>query len=103
MDCLVSLFGYHNLTSDAEGEEILTISRKRVQKMYAATQLEGIQQAEDVERADHYAEALRALFGEKCLPDNVDSSEPNVDSSHGKVESLAPKPSEQKYQVNDKS
>ena len=99
---LERLLGTENLTSDAEGEEILTISRKRVQEMYAATQLEGMQQAEDVERADHYAEALRALFGEKCLPDNVDSSEPNVDSSHGKVESLAPKPSEQKYQVNDK-
>lgn len=61
-----------------------------------------MQQAEDVERADHYAEALRALFGEKCLPDNVDSSEPNVDSSHGKVESLEPKPAEPKFKVGEK-
>lgn len=79
------LFGEYNLTSNVEGDEMLAISRKRVQEMYAATQLEGVQQAEDVERADHYAEALRALFGEKCLPDadssNVEKLEKNEESN----------------------
>lgn len=99
---LENLFSIDNLTSDAEGEEMLTISRKRVQEMYTATQLGGMQQAEDVERADHYAEALRALFGSKCLPDNVDSSEPNVESSDGNVDSAEQKPDEPKYHVGQK-
>lgn len=32
---LENVFGLHNLTSDAEEEEMLTVSRKQVQKMHA--------------------------------------------------------------------
>lgn len=32
---LEKLFGYHNLTSDAEGEEVLMVPRKALQQRYA--------------------------------------------------------------------
>ena len=35
---LITLFGHHNLTSDAEEEGMLTVSRKRVREMYAANE-----------------------------------------------------------------
>lgn len=54
---LDSLFGNHNLTSDADGEEMLSVSRKRVQGIY--------KQADSLETCN----ALDALFGSKCLPD----------------------------------
>lgn len=81
------IFGEHNLTSDAEGEEMLTVSRKRVQEMFAhydkicndpnrpKDYIESV-----YEYADGVTMALDDLFGSKCLPDNVESSEPNVDS-----------------------
>lgn len=100
---LENLFGHHNLTSDAEGEEMLTVSRKRVQEVY--------------NKYAHYVgfklQPLLELFGSKCLPEpsklqascrqvNVDSSHDNVDSSHGNVDSLEPKPAEPKFRVGDK-
>jgi hypothetical protein len=54
------LFGYHNLTSDAEGEEVLTIPRKELQKQYQMYKQLGC-----LKRLD----ALMRLFGSKCLPD----------------------------------
>lgn len=109
MELLVNLFGLHNLTSDAEGEdEMLTVSRKRVQEMYA--HYDAIcydpQRPKDYiesvyEHADGVTMALDDLFGSKCLPDNVATSEPNVDSSVGNVESLEPKPVEPKFKVGD--
>lgn len=64
-------FGHHNLTSDAEGEEMLTVSCKRVQEIY--------KQAGSLETCN----ALDALFGSKCLPDdahedNFTSKEPTL-------------------------
>ena len=81
------LFGKHNLTSDAEGEEMLMVSRKRVQEMYAhydkicndpnrpKDYIESV-----YEHADGVTMALDDLFGSKCLLDNVDSLRNNVDS-----------------------
>lgn len=87
----INLFGHHNLTSDAEGEEMLTVSAITVREMYAAN--ERIKtDASDNElglTSDHINHVLRCLFGSKCLPDNVDSLESNVDS-------LEPKPAEPK-------
>ncbi len=59
-DILKKLFGIYNLTSDAEGEEMLTVSRKRVQNLYNYHKSRG-----------HYLarESLIKLFGSKCLPD----------------------------------
>lgn len=59
MALLKMLFGEHNLTSDAEGEEMLTVSRNEVQKIY--------KQADSLETCN----ALDALFGSKCLPDEL--------------------------------
>lgn len=73
---LAYLFGKHNLTSDAEGEEMLTVSRKRVQNIYA--QCEKIEMddspnlpAETVDAASTKMALLTSLFGFKCLPDEL--------------------------------
>lgn len=118
---LSELFGIHNLTSDAEGEdEMLCVSRKNVQKMYSYNE-EELTKDPTNKGALLLKLRLDALFGSKCLMDegtdctpvevgvaenattsNVDSPEPNVDSSHGNVESLEPKPAEPKFKVGDK-
>lgn len=69
-------FGHHNLTSDAEGEEMLTVSAITVREMYAAN--ERIKtDASDNElglTSDHINHVLRCLFGSKCLPDEEPKS-----------------------------
>lgn len=60
IDLLKYLFGHHNLTSDAEEEEMLIISRKEVQEQYQMYRNMGM-----IKRLD----ALMRLFGSKCLPD----------------------------------
>lgn len=87
------LFGIHNLTSDAEGEEMLTVSRKKVQEWH-----KGItDEIESLTRNGHYYQAamlrnvtiaLENLFGSKCLPDEPASNEP--------------KPAEPKFKRGDK-
>lgn len=78
----VELFGLHNLTSDAEGEEMLTIPRRKVQEMYARNDAicNASERPKDyLEPRYEYADAitltLADLFGSKCLPDDADSSE----------------------------
>lgn len=96
-------FGHHNLTSDAEGEEMLTCEKSRVQQQYKrATQLKDDSDPKWELVGDQMERVLIGLFGSKCLPDNVATSEPNVDSSHGNVDSLEPKPAEPKFRVGDK-
>lgn len=84
---LITLFGHHNLTSDAEGEEMLTVSRKQVLEIY--------QYNEDILSLDptHSGAILlkstfQELFGSKCLPDNVDTLADNVDSLEQKPADL---------------
>lgn len=84
---LITLFGHHNLTSDAEGEEMLTVSRKQVLEIY--------QYNEDILSLDptHSGAILlngtfQELFGSKCLPDNVDILADNVDSLEQKTTDL---------------
>lgn len=96
---LAYLFGAHNLTSDVEEEEMLTVSRKRVQNIYA--QCEKIEMddspnlpAEAVDAASTKMALLTSLFGSKCLPDN-DANEVNFAS-------IEPKPAEPKFKVGDK-
>lgn len=78
------LFGDDNLTSDAEGEdEMLFVSRKRVQEEYAILSKELSRRDTDAEDyiAWNYAKmTFEELFGSKCLPDDVATSAPNVDS-----------------------
>lgn len=117
---LGTLFGIDNLTSDAEGEdEMLCVSRKNVQKMYSYNE-EELTKDPTNKGALLLKLRLDALFGSKCLPDegtdctpvevgvaentttsNVGSPEPNVDSSHGNVERLEPKPAEPKFTKGD--
>lgn len=96
------MFGIHNLTSVAEGEEeVLTVSRKRVQEEYR----ESINKAHpyninSYNRGFHVgcATMLKEFFGSKCLPEpsklQASCGQVNVDSSHGNVDSLEPKPAE---------
>ena len=83
---LLNLFG-HNLTSDAEGEEMLTVSRKRVQRRYHMAykcKHSGLLSHDDVQFWKGWQGALDDLFGSKCLPD------------------IEPKPAEPKFKVGDK-
>lgn len=86
---LEKLFGSHNLTSDAEGEEMLTVPRKKVQEKWqrAYEQEAKYSRAQDspVARLELYynrgiLSILDTLFGSKCLPDahedNFTKSEP---------------------------
>lgn len=73
---LEKLFGEHNLTSDVEGEEMLTVEANLVKELY--------QRAKEIEEeskriysplvAAKYCGVQRAiedLFGSKCLPDEL--------------------------------
>ena len=58
------LFGLHNLTSDAEGEEMLTVKASTVKDIYNS-----MNKAHPKENAWVVKQTLEALFGSKCLPD----------------------------------
>lgn len=96
-ECLIMLFGIHNLASNAEGEEMLIVSRKRIQRFLDTCK-------ERDERGAYYG--LLTIFGSKCFPDkneqilsNVEKTGKNfnVDSLGSNVDSLVPK-----YKVGDK-
>lgn len=116
---LITLFGRHNLTSDAEGEEMLTVSRNNVMAYYRDAQEDeeefhpAVENACNImyQRAVGRRQMLKHLFGSKCLPDNVDSSEPNVDSlpqnptencdNKSHISADCNKPAEPKFKVGD--
>lgn len=75
-DLLKYLFGHHNLTSDAEGEEMLTVSRKQIDALQDEIfkSIMDASDADDWQTAAHYIldvmpRSFAALFGTKCLPD----------------------------------
>lgn len=79
---LITLFGYHNLTSDAEGEEMLTVPRKTVLEMFAANErsksaFAGTEIASESEQINH---VLFSFFGSKCLPDEEQPKEKDCDN-----------------------
>lgn len=92
----IDLFGRHNLTSDAEGEEMLTVSRKRVQGLYTLYQTYKQEERPIVEDGYYDGEmnALKMLFGSKCLPDESNLSE--------KLTSSESKPAEPKLNRGQK-
>lgn len=113
------LFGTHNLTSDAEGEEMLTVSRKRVQEMYAANERikADFPDRETAHISDHINHVLRHLFGSKCLPDDLSKLQAscrqvNVDSlpqnppencdNKSHISADCNKPAEPKFKIGDK-
>ena len=66
-------FGIHNLTSDAEGEEMLTVKAKVVREIYAYN--EDILSLDSTHRgAILLRKKLQELFGSKCLPDEDESN-----------------------------
>lgn len=68
----IEIFGQDNLTSDAEGEEMLTVEKSRVQQQYnRANQLQGDSDPKWNLVGDQIARVLSGLFGSKCLPDDV--------------------------------
>lgn len=81
------MFGIHNLTSDAEGEEMLYANKSKVQKIFAG-QTE-VQKSTPCGTILHHeaaakAELLYTLFGSKCLPDEV-AKEPTAAEPKFKV------------------
>ena len=79
-DLLERLYGLHNLTSDAEGEEMLTVPRKKVQEKWqrAYEQEAKYSKAEQnpTTREELYynrgiISVIDTLFGSKCLPDET--------------------------------
>lgn len=66
------IFGRHNLTSDAEGEEMLMCNKGVVKALY----LESLKCAPKLERWKGIKWTLDRLFGSKCLPDEPASEEP---------------------------
>ena len=79
-DLMKYLFGRHNLTSDAEGEEILTCEKSKAMQLYSHL----LDLVENERMSEHYSKWCNlereyiALFGEnvfadyfgsKCMPD----------------------------------
>lgn len=96
LSTLEGIFGIHNLTSDAEGEEMLYVKAKTVREMYAANdrliaEFIGSEIAKDAAIINNM---LRRLYSSKCLPDenysNVEKLEKNDE----------PKPAEPEENVN---
>ena len=68
---------------NAEGDEMLTVNRKRVQELYNKFDHAFDNAVSDNLMVGYYRAKmglLKGLFGSKCLPDNVDSLDGNVDS-----------------------
>lgn len=104
---LENLFGHHNLTSDAEGEEMLTVSRKKVQEKWqrAYEQEAKYSEAEQnpTAREELYynrgiISVIDTLFGSKCLPDEpskLQASCGQVKEPNGTIDgTIEPKPAE---------
>lgn len=99
---LIDLFGLHNLTSDAEEEEMLTVPRKAIIQAYEKSC------AKRATKYDvGYADCLYNLFGSKCLPDEGTDCTPvevgvaeNTTTSN--VESLEPKSAEPKFHIGQR-
>lgn len=98
---LETLFGHHNLTSDAEGEEMLTVPRKKVQEFYVkckeVTKNPYSYPDYSHESALSRMALLDILFGSKCLPD--EAKDDAKDNKQSNVDSLGSKPSALKYQI----
>lgn len=96
---LITLFGHHNLTSDVEEEGMLCVKASKVREMYALN--ENILYSDSTHKgAILLKKKLTDLFGSKCLPDNIATSAPNVDSSHGNIDSLSQNPPENCNKAN---
>lgn len=88
VDTIETIFGHHNLTSDAEGEdEFLAISRNKVCWRFQFGK--DMYNGDEKEYWTGYVQSIYDLFGSKCLPD-VPSSDAHEDNFATKE----PKPAE---------
>lgn len=71
LSTLEGIFGHHNLTSDAEGEEMLTISRKKVQGFYSAIKRMCEESGDNNGIQANKLLLLESLFGYDCLPEEL--------------------------------
>lgn len=88
-DLMKYLFGRHNLTSDAVGDELLTALRSEVQEVYKTSKEIVSNEQDDTCQYSMHTQimcVLENLFGSKCLPDE-DAHEDNFTS-------IEPKPAE---------
>lgn len=74
MIMLENVFGLHNLTSDAEGEETLICEKSKVQRAYNTSR--EIVEAENPDSLMYSMHTqimcvLESIFGSKCLPDKL--------------------------------
>lgn len=94
LDLFVKLFGIDNLTSDAkEEDEMLTVSRKKVQEEYAVISKELSHRdtdAEDYIAWNYVKMTFEEFYGSKCLPDACN------------VASTETKPAKPKFKVGDR-
>lgn len=84
------LFGPHNLTSDAEGEVILTCVKDQAVKLYDIADRAYAVSGDKWYQG--YMKAMTDLFGSKCLPDEATSESASKE----------PKPTEPKFKRGDK-
>ena len=97
---LERLYGCHNLTSDTEPEEMLTVKRKKVQDKYSqlASYVANKRNPRDNrEEALREITLLKNLFGGKCLPDK--ELEHRLEQTVQESVQVEPKP---KFKVGDK-
>lgn len=91
---LETLFGHHNLTSDAEREEeLLAIPRSVIQDVYRRAKRDRDKEnvsPSDKDCYDSNIKLLKGLFGSNCLPDDGDNLSPE------------PKPAEPKYHIGQR-
>lgn len=86
VDTIETIFGKHNLTSDADGEEMLTVSRKEVQRLFDSCNRHKRKRLLDGDSIDYFdgeINILTILFGSKCLSNN-DANEVNFASKEPK-------------------
>lgn len=73
MNAHEGMYGHHNLTSDAEGEEMLTVPRKDIVELYREVQ-KTTSQCKGTELATQaigIRNVIWSFFGSKCLPDKL--------------------------------
>lgn len=87
-------FGIDNLTSDAEGEEMLCVSRKKVQGLHDLVY--EIYADGTKEWYQGYMKAMQDLFGSKCLPEEepLFSNQPENYNNENPIVASENKPTE---------
>ena len=76
MNAHEGMYGIHNLTSDAEGDEMLTYEKSKVKDLLQWCN----ESSEENEEASIVKNILSVLFGSKCLPDEAQPKQKDCDN-----------------------